>query len=411
MERSELARLLGAETAVAETPAEPIVIAEREPERFMAAFTSAVASGAEVFLADPTWSESQQAELRALLQTTRSLLPTRGAGDGATSSGWLMIPSGGTSGRLKFARHDQDTIAAAVRGFCTHFGLGRVNAIGVLPLHHVSGLMAWMRCVLSGGRYLAWDWKKLDALERPAGLEPRETVISLVPTQLQRLLASGEAVAWLRELRAIFLGGGPAWPELLEAAARAGLPVALSYGMTETAAMVTALRPAEFLAGARSSGGALPHARVTIGGDGTVSIAAESLFRGYYPAREAPREFLTGDLGRLDAAGHLHVLGRRDAMIITGGKKVQPAEVEAALRASGEFGDVAVIGVPDPEWGEAVVACYPAAGGRVPDLARATLALAGWQRPKRFLAVAEWPRNAQGKINRAALVELARKSR
>jgi O-succinylbenzoic acid--CoA ligase len=409
MERAELARLLGAEVALQEPPAEPVVIAEREPERFMAAFTAAVASGAEVFLADPTWSDRQRAELRAVLEVTgheNASPPSRLAGGGI---GWLMIPSGGTSGRLKFARHDQDTIAAAVRGFCAHFGGGPVNAVGVLPLHHVSGLMAWLRCVLSGGRYLAWDWKKLDRLERPAGLAPRETVISLVPTQLQRLLASREAVAWLRGLRAIFVGGGPAWPELLEAAARAELPVALSYGMTETAAMVTALRPAEFLAGARSSGPALPHARVTIDGEGAVHIAAESLFRGYYPAREAVREFVPGDLGRLDAAGHLHVLGRRDAMIITGGKKVQPAEVEAALQASGEFTDVAVIGVPDAEWGEAVVACYPAAGGREPDLARATLALAGWQRPKRFVALAEWPRNAQGKINRAALLELVRK--
>jgi O-succinylbenzoic acid--CoA ligase len=89
-------------------------------------------------------------------------------------------------------------------------------------------------------------------------------------------------------------------------------------------------------------------------------------------------------------------------MIITGGKKVQPTEVEAALRESGEFADVAVLGVPDAEWGEAVVACYPA-GGREPDLARAVAALAGTHRPKRFVALADWPRNAQGKLDRARL--------
>jgi O-succinylbenzoic acid--CoA ligase len=93
-------------------------------------------------------------------------------------------------------------------------------------------------------------------------------------------------------------------------------------------------------------------------------------------------------------------------VIITGGKKVQPTEVEAALRACGEFADVAVVGVPDAEWGEAVVACYPA-GGASPNVGRAVAKLAAHQKPKRFVAVADWPRNAQGKLNRAALLAAA----
>jgi O-succinylbenzoic acid--CoA ligase len=230
-------------------------------------------------------------------------------------------------------------------------------------------------------------------------------VLSLVPTQLQRLLALPTAVEWLRGFRIIFVGGGPVWPELADAAAQAQLPVSLSYGMTETAAMVAALRPAEFLAGARSSGGALPHARISLTAEGLVKIAGDSVFRGYFPGETNAHEFVTEDLGRRDEHGQWHVLGRRDAVIITGGKKVQPAEVEAALRASGEFSDVAVVGVPDAEWGQVVVACY-AAAGRAPDLARVAASLeslAAFKRPKRLVAVANWPRNAQGKLNRAAL--------
>ncbi len=321
--------------------------------------------------------------------------------------GWLGLPTGGTSGRVRFARHDEVTLTAAVRGFCAHFELERVNAVGVLPAYHVSGLMARVRCAATQGSYVAWEWKQLElgkvpVLDRQSG----EWVLSLVPTQLQRLLAVPEAVAWLRTFRVIFIGGGPVWPALAEAAAKAELPVSLSYGMTETAAMVTALRPEEFLSGKRSSGTALSHARVAINAGGTVSVAGESVFHGYFPEWLPGREFQTEDNGRWDALGHLHLTGRRDAVIITGGKKVQPMEVEAALRASGEFSDVAVLGVPDAEWGQVVVVCFPE-GGRAPDIARAVLTLTGANKPKRFVAIRDWPRNALGKIDRAALATAA----
>jgi acyl-CoA synthetase (AMP-forming)/AMP-acid ligase II len=114
--------------------------------------------------------------------------------------------------------------------------------------------------------------------------------------------------------------------------------------------MVTALSPAEFLAGCRSSGGAMPHARIGVNGDGVVQVGGESLFRGYWPNLGSAREWVTEDLGRIDERGQLHVLGRRDAVIIAGGVEVRPADVEAALRSSGEFDDVAVVGVPDAEW-------------------------------------------------------------
>ena len=351
----------------------------------------AVERGEAVFLRDPNWKTDQISMFQ---------VPTA-----KVEGGWLCVPTGGTSGGVKFARHDERTLTAAVRGFCEHFGLAQVNAVDVLPAHHVSGLMARVRCAATGGEHVAWDWKRLEAGETPT-VVGGDWVLSLVPTQLQRLLGSRRAVSWLREFEIIFLGGGPVWPELAEAAARAQLRVALSYGMTETAAMVAAQRPEEFQAGERSCGSALPHAQVSVDAEGAVRVAGESVFHGYWPEWREERQFQTEDLGRIDEHGHLHILGRRDAVIITGGKKVQPAEVEAALRASGEFADVAVVGVPDAEWGEAVVACYPA-GGAPPDVKRAVTHLVAHQRPKRFVAVAEWPRNAQGKLNRAALAAVA----
>ena len=403
MDRAELARLLGAPTT-----AEPrdVVVDESDPARFVVAFTDAVAAGGTVFVADPAWGGNERAQFNALVACSRS------AGEREQPPrGWLCLPTGGSSGAIKLARHDEETLSAAVNGFCTHFGVHRVNVVGLLPLNHVSGLMAWMRAVLTGGEYRAWSWKALEAGERPMlpAAGGGGWFLSLVPTQLQRLLTDAEAVEWLRGFRAVFIGGGPSWPELIEAGARARLPLAFSYGMTETAAMVAVLRPAEFLAGGRGSGTPLPHAQITLDAEARLVIEGESLFRGYWPELRGDGPWATDDLGRFDGNGSLHVLGRRDALIITGGKKVDPAEVEAALRATGQFTDVAVVGVPDSEWGEVVVAFYPQQGGSGVSGLNSQLLdhLAAYKRPKRYVAVTDWPRNAQGKVNRAELRRLA----
>jgi O-succinylbenzoic acid--CoA ligase len=359
----------------------------------------AVERGGAVFLCGDDWPAGERAQADALLAQVARETPS-------AASGWLCIRTGGTGGTVRFARHDESTLGAAVAGCAAFFGLGRVNAVDVLPAHHVSGLMARVRCAATGGRHLAWSWRELEAGRVPA-LPAGDWVISLVPTQLQRLLKVPAASAWLQRLAVIFVGGGPLWPDLAAAAAADGLRVAPVYGMTETAAMVAGLRPEEFLAGERSAGRALPHARLAVTEEGVVRIEGECVFRGYWPEWNDARNFTTEDLGRIDARGHLFLQGRRDAVIITGGKKVHPADVEAALRAHGEFTDVAVVGVPDPEWGEVVVACYPA-GGYPPDFARAVAVLAPHQRPKRFVALAAWPRTAHGKVNRAALREAIR---
>jgi O-succinylbenzoic acid--CoA ligase len=395
MERGQLARLLGAHSAEATGISRSIE--DADPARFMSAFAQAVADGGDLFLADPSWRAAERARLAQFL------------GAGASGDrGWLMIPSGGAGGVLKFARHDGWTVAAAVRGFCSHFGMERVHSVCVLPLHHVSGFMAWMRSALTGGRFLPWDWKEIEAGRFPPG-PVDDACISLVPTQFQRLLASDDAVTWLRKFRVVFVGGGPAWEGLLDEAARLEIPLSPTYGATETAAMVAALRPGEFLNGPRGCGTALPHARIDLTEGGLVRVSGESVFRGYFPEFRSERLWTTSDLGSIDPRGNLTIHGRQDDLILTGGKKVVPAEVEEALRSSGEFDDVAVIGLPDPEWGHAVVACHPRLA-HAPDARRVEEALsllASFKHPKRYVSISPWPRNAQGKINRAELARLA----
>jgi O-succinylbenzoic acid--CoA ligase len=408
MERAELASALQAWRVRERGPIKTarFLLTEPDPAKFPGALADALADTGEIFLGNPQWSESERRGVDEFLHFSPPGPRLR--------QGWLMIPTGGTSGEIRFARHDSQTIGAAVQGFLRHFDLPRVNAVGLLPLFHVSGLMAWLRCALTGGGYITGDWKKITAGQMP-GLPKKDDgwVLSLVPTQLERLLREPSAVEWLRRFRVIFVGGGPAWPELLDRAADAKLPLSLGYGMTETAAMVTALKPEEFLAGQRSSGTALPHARVSVNAEGVISLAGESLFRGYYPQWREERTFTTEDLGAIDEAGRLTVLGRRDGVIITGGEKVHPAEVEAVLRGTGEFADVAVLGVPHAEWGQQVVAAY-AAGATSPNLRKVGQVIASRlsppKRPKRYVSVPDWPRNAQGKLMRLELVRLVQES-
>ena len=397
MDRNELSQLLGREPVPSER--ETKVVCERDPDAFRAAFADAVAGAGPVVLADPEWGGAEKDQFQSVLQQP---LP-----ETATGQGWLAIPTGGSAGTIKLARHDEATLAAAVQGFTSHFQVETVRHLGVLPLHHVSGLLAWMRCVLTAGRYEPWSWKRLEAGDRPA-LGKGDWFLSLVPTQLERLLKDAAAVEWLRQFRAVFLGGGPTWPELLERAAAAQLSISLTYGMTETAAMVTALPPEQFLAGQRGCGAPLAHAQVTVGAESEIIVEAPSLFRGYWPELRSSGPWATGDLGVVDEHGSLHVLGRRDAIIISGGEKIDPSEVERVLRRSGAFTDLAVLGLPDPQWGQVVVACHPVESGPVQrEQIERTLdgQLAPYKWPKRYVPVEPWPRNEQGKVNRGALTE------
>jgi len=401
-----------------------------------------------VFLCDPHWSAAQREQFKEIVEAARCA-PTSHAKRHATAAivaaelgtaamadeckspcwcGWLAIPTGGSSGGLKFALHDERTLGAAVRGFCAHFGVSRVNAVDCLPPWHVSGLMARLRCAVRGGVHLPWEWKRLEAGDFPelpdrvrkdgvAASLASGWFLSLVPTQLQRLLKQGERAGdWLRGFRAVFVGGGPLWSSLADEAAAARLPIVLSYGMTETGAMVAAQRWGDFAAGDRSSGVPMPHAQISINAEGLVCVCGESVMNAYWGHALCHGVFTTADFGIFDEAGRLHILGRRDEVAISGGEKVRLSEVEAVLRGAKSvdgrafFDDVAVVAVPDPEWGEAVVACYLSAGASA--LSDAVIeadprALARHQRPKLWLAFApeDWPRNAQGKLNRTALRE------
>lgn len=282
--------------------------------------------------------------------------------------------------------------------------------------------MQLLRCFSTGGQLVVLSSYR-DIGGEMGAADWGEFFLSLVPTQLHRLLENGESAACLSRFQAVLLGGAPAWDDLLSRSRFAYIPLALTYGMTETASQVATLKPGEFFAGNNSCGRVLPHAKITVrtpdgralgaNQTGIITIEADSLARGYYPdiSLSAPElYFSTDDLGFVDEAGYLYIVGRRSDKIITGGENVFPAEVEAAIRATGLVQDVGVLGVSDSDWGQAVVAlCIPQNADISPPQLEEAIApsLTKYKRPKHWLFVASLPRNSQGKLNRHQLQEMA----
>ncbi|OKH11999.1 AMP-binding protein [[Limnothrix rosea] IAM M-220] len=362
-----------------------------------------------VVLFNPSWSlEEQELVKRLVLSGSADIGGGIFGAQSAVVSSIFLIPTGGTSGKVKFAIHDLAGLAASVAGFRAFFGLERVHCFCVLPLYHVSGLMQVMRSLLSEGQFYLGNYGELKRGVVPEG-DFSDFCISLVPTQLQVLL--DVCPEWLQRFRLILIGGAPAWRSLLEKARNYRLNVALTYGMTETASQVVALKPEDFLAGKDCVGQVLPHAQIHLDSEGLISIEAKSLFYGYYPDWRGDRPFVTDDIGYFDDEGYLHIVGRKSQKIISGGENIYPAEIEATIQATGLVEDVAVCGIPDEYWGEAVIAVVVLKSLATVEVIKAAIAtkLSRYKLPKHWLNVAKLPRNAQGKLNRTVLREMIEK--
>ncbi|MBD2459962.1 2-succinylbenzoate--CoA ligase [Oscillatoria sp. FACHB-1407] len=434
-----------------------VLLVESDPVAFLAGCIAACVTESPVFLGNPHWAETEWQQVWQMTQphivwsesttlpedktsnTPSSLTEIKGDQDiqlqahssspfpfqnylerqinhfaeSSAKPGWIMIPTGGSSGRIRFVIHTWETLMASVQGFQQHFQVERVNSCCVLPLYHVSGFMQFLRSFTSGGQLAVLPFKDLKNGIKPC-LNSSNFFLSLVPTQLQFILQNADLTDWLIQFQTVLLGGAPASEQLLEIAREKGIRLAPTYGMTETASQVATLTPEKFLQGHRSSGHHLPHARITILDSthqvlmanevGIVAIQAESLALGYYPNRFDSNEYFnTDDLGFIDDQGELHIVGRNSEKIITGGENVFPVEVESAILATGLVTDVCVFGISNPHWGEVIVAVYVP---QHPEIQSSEIQeaiahqLSRFKHPKQWIAVSEIPRNPQGKINR-----------
>lgn len=268
-----------------------------------------------------------------------------------------------------------------------------------LPLNHVGGLSILTRAAIYGTGVEIHDGFDVDRVAAAIG-SGEASVVSLVPTQLVRLLDADAAVECPRVL---LVGGGALAADVLAEAHERGATVVQTYGLTEACSQVCTQTPAEAKAGSGSAG--RPLIGVAVRADeGEIQVRGPIVA----PAEVAADGWLhTGDLGRVDDEGCLWVEGRRDDLIVSGGENVRPERVESVIGAHPDVAEVAVTGVDDREWGQAVVAFVVPAPDTAPDPnALAGLArkhLAAHEVPKRFVLVEGLPRTASGKLRRGFL--------
>jgi O-succinylbenzoic acid--CoA ligase len=282
-----------------------------------------------------------------------------------------------------------------------------------LPPWHVGGLAVVFRCLLGGAAVAipGKDEPLADAI-RTLGA----THVSLVATQLYRLLREKRGREALPGLKAILLGGGPAPAALIEEALRAGARLVTSYGSTEMSSQTTASRPGDPPEALTTAGRPLAFRQLDVAADGEILVRGRTLFRGYVEetgirtARDSSGWFHTGDLGLLDINGRLIVSGRRDTMFISGGENIHPEEIEReVLRFPGVL-EAIVAPVPDPEFGARPVAFLRTVDGSLPDMTELDrflrLTLPGFKMPQRYL---RWPDFEEGiKPDRRTFAALAR---
>jgi O-succinylbenzoic acid--CoA ligase len=348
-------------------------------------------------------------------------------------------PVSAATAPLIAARHDLDATAVIIHtsgttsaprpveltyGNILWSALGSAVALGVdprerwlcaLPLSHVGGLSILLRSAIYATTAVVHERFEADRVLH-ALREERITLVSLVATTLARLLDAG--LADPPALRCALTGGGPVPAALVERARQAGVPVGLTYGLTETCSQVTTTPAAEIRAGgldggdgergetfSLNAGPPLICTRVQINSYEEILVQGPTVA----PGALSPDGWLhTGDLGALDEHGRLLVTGRKADTIVSGGENVAPAEVEAVLEAHPAVLEAAVLGRSDEQWGEAVTAIVLLRPGERLDTeqlrAHCASALAPYKVPKEFTLRAEpLPRTRSGKLLRREL--------
>lgn len=332
-----------------------------------------------------------------------------------------ILYTSGTTGRSKGAMLTNENLWSNAATLHRAWGFGESDVlIHALPLFHTHGLFVALNVMLmNGGRMILMD--RFDA-ERVVGLLDRATVLMGVPTFYTRLLASPNLTPErAKGMRLFVSGSAPLLASTLEAfEAKTGHRILERYGMTETG--MNASNPLRGERRAGTVGPSLPGVELRVTGGavevlpageaGSLEVRGPNVFKGYWQLPEKTAEemreggwFVTGDIATIAPDGYVTIVGRAKDLIITGGLNVYPKEVEQAIDALPGVGESAVVGVPHPDFGEAVVAVVTTDGDPGDVIGALRGRLAAFKLPKRVEVVEALPRNAMGKVQKNLLRE------
>ncbi|CAM5784891.1 malonate--CoA ligase [Rhizobacter fulvus] len=337
-----------------------------------------------------------------------------------------ILYTSGTTGRSKGAMLTHGNLLSNAQVLKTYWGWREGDVlIHALPIFHVHGLFVASHGALLNGSKMIW-LNKFEPKTVVAHL-PEATVFMGVPTLYTRLLAEpGLNRAACSHMRLFISGSAPLLLETFNLfRERTGHTILERYGMSETAMLTS--NPYHAADGERRGGTVgfpLPGVGVRVVDDagapcptgeiGHMQVRGPNVFKGYWRMPEKTAEeftadgwFKTGDVGRIDERGYVTIVGRSKDLIISGGFNVYPAEIESTLNDMAGVGESAVIGVPHPDFGEAVVAVVVPRPGSTPDaaalIAELKAKIANFKVPKRVFVVDELPRNAMGKVQKNLL--------
>ncbi len=393
-----------------------VAVFHRDHTDYLSAVAAAWGAERPVFLGNPQWGPEEMAAAARLIPAGTDVVGAELTPTGPAPADWpasgrghTMIPTGGTGGTVKFAVHDARSLAAAVRAlgdFLVARGLSpTLHGTTLTPPWHVSGLMPFVRAAVTGGRHVVLDGRFPADAPLPAVKLPTDgtRIASLVPAQLLRVLAHPDGEAWLKRFHVILLGGSSVPPACLREIRDRRLPVFLTYGMTETAAACAVCPPETIWKNQPPRGVPLPSVYFALAGD-ILTVTTPALAQAMWPNEVlSQNSYLTQDRAELGADGTVRILGRADRVIVSGGEKIDPSRVESVLAAAAT---THVLGLPDPQWGERVVALVVGMAELEPALRRLAERLEPAARPKQYVFVAALPTDARGKLDRAAAQRL-----
>lgn len=334
-----------------------------------------------------------------------------------------MLYTSGTTGRSKGAMLTHENLTSNALALHEIWGFGPDDVLlHTLPIFHVHGLFVALHCAMLSGNEIIF-LPKFGPAEVVEEL-PNATVMMGVPTQYTRLIADDRFATNVCASVRLFTSGSAPMTEAVHAdfTARTGLQILERYGMTEAGMITSNPYDGERVPG--TVGFPLPGVELRVSDDngapvatgetGVVEIRSAGLFAGYWQMPEKTSAehrvggwFITGDVGSLDAAGRLTLEGRSSDMIISGGYNVYPKEIEMVLDEVPGVLETGVIGVPHPDFGEAVIAIVVRDGSaEVTDIQLAAAldgVLARFKHPKQYIDASELPRNAMSKVQKATL--------